>query len=212
MTLRLTFFALASVLLSFFTGCTQTNRDYYYATAEEGLYGDKLYRQLGAHGEAHVRRGEYLADAGAMGPDKGETYEQFHGRVLNTLTLQEYDLQMLKDSIEQKNKQIDYLQEQLSQLQQENTGLRGTIKTQRMRVAEGVRPKQKAPFERYKVQKSDTLQTIANRQYGTHTAWLAIYRFNLERLPNGPNQIMEGQELLLPNFESINALMEGSMS
>jgi LysM repeat protein len=63
-------------------------------------------------------------------------------------------------------------------------------------------------FKVYKVRKGDTLQKIARRELGSYAGWLTLYRFNLDRLPHGPNRIEVGQALIVPNRSTVSAAVK----
>jgi len=52
-------------------------------------------------------------------------------------------------------------------------------------------------FEKYTVQKGDTLQKISQKYFGTTKKWLKIYEANKNTL-KGPDRIYEGQVLNIP--------------
>jgi LysM repeat protein len=53
------------------------------------------------------------------------------------------------------------------------------------------------PFEKYTVQKSDTLQKISKKFYGTTKRWMKIYNANQDVL-KGPDKVYPGQVLKIP--------------
>ena len=57
-------------------------------------------------------------------------------------------------------------------------------------------------FEKYTVQKNDTLQKISNKFYGTTKRWTRIYEANKDTL-SGPNRIYVGQVLNIPVEQSL---------
>ncbi|MBU1727024.1 MAG: LysM peptidoglycan-binding domain-containing protein [Candidatus Omnitrophica bacterium] len=61
-------------------------------------------------------------------------------------------------------------------------------------------------FEKYTVQKNDTLQKISQKYYGTSKKYLKIYEANKDTL-KGPDKIRPGQVLKIP-VTSRNTLME----
>lgn len=195
---RVLFLCLCMCMLS---SCVNKNRKYYMATSKNGLFHNQTASLLGEAGDTYQRRGDYLTQVGSLKPEKQESYAHFHSRLINTLTIQDYDIQMLEESLEKKSEQIEYLQVQLEQLLQENADLHEELEDQDEPLA--AQPQQeRSSFEVYTVQKGDTLQKIAVRKYGTYTGWLAIYRFNLEQLPHGPNRVDVGQKLFLPQSGS----------
>jgi len=54
-----------------------------------------------------------------------------------------------------------------------------------------------ATFEKYTVQKNDTLQKISKKLYGTTKKWVKIYDANKDVL-KGPNKVYPGQVLNIP--------------
>jgi nucleoid-associated protein YgaU len=52
-------------------------------------------------------------------------------------------------------------------------------------------------FEKYTVQKGDTLQKISNKFFGTTKKWLKIYEANRDTLKS-PNKIYPGQDINIP--------------
>jgi len=54
-----------------------------------------------------------------------------------------------------------------------------------------------ASFEKYTVQKGDTLQKISKKFYGTTKGWLKIYNANKDTL-SGPNKVYPRQVLNIP--------------
>lgn len=54
-----------------------------------------------------------------------------------------------------------------------------------------------ASFEKYTVQKGDTLQKISKKFYGTTKRWMKIYDANKDVL-KGPNKVYPGQVLNIP--------------
>lgn len=61
-------------------------------------------------------------------------------------------------------------------------------------------------FERYTVQKGDTLQKISQKFYGTSRKWTKIYEANKEIL-KGPDKIYSGQVIGIP-LESLKEPLE----
>lgn len=59
---------------------------------------------------------------------------------------------------------------------------------------------QTGAFERYTVQKNDTLQKISLKFYGTTKKWLKIYEANKDRL-KGPDKVYPGQVLNIPSTQ-----------
>lgn len=167
-------------------------------------YGDYASYHLGPSGEKYTHRDEAIVDLSHIQPGPGESYDHFLARVVNTLTIQDYDQRMLAEVLDEKMGQIQFLKKQLEDLEKQNADLRLEMNVLHETVATGA-VSSNQPFERYVVKQGDTLQSIANSQYGTHTAWILIFRFNMERLPYGPNRIEIGDELLLPNLEHIAA-------
>ena len=55
-----------------------------------------------------------------------------------------------------------------------------------------------AAYEKYTVQKGDTLQKISQKFYGTTKKWMKIYDANKDVL-KGPNKVYPGQSLNIPS-------------
>ncbi len=130
-------------------------------------------------------------------PHPGETYNEYQVRLVNTLTVLSHSLDTLSEAIREKQESIGHLTKLKIELIAKNIDSRIAFNASETAAAYHKTPSD--TFERYIVHQGDTLQSIAHKVYGTHTAWLAIYRFNRYRLPDGPNIIEKGQTLLLPN-------------
>lgn len=61
----------------------------------------------------------------------------------------------------------------------------------------GGMPEENLVFEKYTVQKNDTLQKISQKFYGTTKKWMTIYDLNKETL-SAPNKVYPGQVLNIP--------------
>ncbi len=59
-------------------------------------------------------------------------------------------------------------------------------------------------FEKYTVQKNDTLQKISQKFYGTAKKWVKIYNAN-KNILKGPDKVYPGQELKIPIEEDKEA-------
>jgi len=151
---------------------------------------------LEEHGEHYQKRGSNFVDAGLFQPEPGETYQHYQFRVTNTILTQERDIKALMQAIEEKTKNLNHLEKQLSELQARHVDMRLALAAleKKNRLQNDM-----TLFSRYIVKEGDTLQKIAHQRYGTHTGWLNIYRFNYQSLPYGPNKIEKGQVLLIPN-------------
>lgn len=62
-----------------------------------------------------------------------------------------------------------------------------------------------ASFEKYTVQKGDTLQKISQKFYGTTKKWSKIYEANKD-IMKGPNKIYPGQVINIPKDSSMQLL------
>jgi len=60
-----------------------------------------------------------------------------------------------------------------------------------------------AAYEKYTVQKGDTLQKISQKFYGTTKKWMKIYDANKDVL-KGPNKVYPGQSLNIPSGTKVN--------
>lgn len=70
------------------------------------------------------------------------------------------------------------------------------IEKEEMGIEEAL-PTAGVTFEKYTVQKNDTLQKISQRFYGTARNWMKIYQANKDIL-KGPNSIYPGQVINIP--------------
>jgi LysM repeat protein len=178
------------------TSCSQVTTPFY----NDPLYSyqPKENSNLDKGAEAYTHRGDYSEDSSKFSFREDETYEQYSTRLVNTLSVQEYEKEKLFEAVEAKTDSIKSLKKQVTALQARHVGLRLLL----MRVAtsatlfnEGFEPL----FTRYVIQKNDTLQKISYEHYGSYTGWLAIYRFNRETLKGGPNRIMPGLVIYIPS-------------
>ncbi|MFH1199215.1 MAG: LysM peptidoglycan-binding domain-containing protein [Candidatus Omnitrophota bacterium] len=62
-------------------------------------------------------------------------------------------------------------------------------------------------FERYTVQKGDTLQKISQKQFGTTKKWYKIYEANKDTM-KGPNKVYPGQTIKIPMDGKSEKLIE----
>lgn len=62
-------------------------------------------------------------------------------------------------------------------------------------------------FEKYTVQKNDTLQKISKKFYGTTKKWTKIYDANKETM-KGPNKIYPGQVINIPSSPELKGVEE----
>ncbi len=190
---------LACALFSLFFSCGST-----YVTP---FKNDEVFTQkeldrnlLGEHGEEFEKRGDYLSKASGLQPEDGETYKVFENRFINTLVVQEYDLGSYKDLISAQKNNIQSLQSQLDQLEDQNLDLR--VQYQAMLGKEEKKEYERTAFQPYRIQKGDTLQSVAKKFFGTHTAWFALYQFNQFYIQN-PNRIEEGDLVWIPSFTGL---------
>lgn len=169
-------------------------------------------RLLDDCGERYLRRDDYSEDISQFRPKPDEPYEAYFTRVMNTLTIQEYNIESLEQAIEEKEKSVSQLNSQLTTMLQSENEMRlslSSFETEQVEtpLAAGGRPQRKrqkksthtGPFSIYVVQQDDTLQKISHQAYGTHTGWIAIYRFNMNKMLYGPNRIEVGTTLYIPN-------------
>ncbi len=172
----------------------------------------QMLDSLGADGEKYIRRDDLTTDVSRFPPKTGETYDHYRERVFNTLVAQELEIQDLLDTIEQKTDSIEELQSQLDPMKHHGAEMRLALSQNERgeEIAEGSNTFSRPLFQRYVVQKGDSLQRISHEQYGTYTGWLALYRFNHSRLPFGPNRIEEGTTLLIPDIEALRGAPSGS--
>lgn len=151
---------------------------------------------LGEHGTPYQHRRNQLIDDSCFAPYTDEGYDQYFDRMMRTMMAQQQEIARLERSIASKRDSIGNLDVQLAELETQHADLRVALANweaeESERVATG------ALFSRYIVQPGDTLQKIAYDRYNTHQGWLNIFRFNIHKLPNGPNQIEKGQALLIP--------------
>ena len=190
-------FALAACI--FFTSCAS------YTTP---IYNDPFFNApktelqvLKEGGEPYTQRGENLADKHNFSPRADENFEEYTARIVNTLAIQEYQLEQIGRAIDKKLTSIERLDTQVPTLQAKHVELR--LDLMRVTSSEALMDSQgKLLFKKHVVKDGETLQKISMLTYGTYTGWLCIYRFNLEQLPNGPNRIYPGQILYLPMVTS----------
>lgn len=153
--------------------------------------------KLGKDPDKYIQRNDDVpVSIGNYQPQKNESYIDYKNRIFNTLTLQEYENNKLQQAILKKELNIRDLEQQLEGIQKKHLELRI--------LASNLDPEQNedliasSMFKSYRIAEGDTLQKIAFNQIGTHTAWVAIYRFNVEKLPNGPNRLTVGDWLIIP--------------
>lgn len=161
---------------------------------------------LDDHGERYTRRDDYSEDISQFRPKKSEPYESYFARVMNTLSIQEYNTTSLQEAIKSKKEAIEELDSQLQTMLESEVHMRLALSMYENGEENPKKNKSQKnhasspPFSVYVIQKDDTLQKIAKQAFGTHTGWLAIYRFNLKKMPYGPNQLEEGDKLFIPNI------------
>lgn len=187
---------LACALFSIFLSCGKT-----YTTPIRGgsLYTEKPLKTgyLKDQGEGFEQRGDYFSRMKGLQPQKGESFQDFEDRLINTLVVQEYDLDSYQTLIKEEEESIVNLTSQLEQLEEQGLDLR--IQYQAMKNESAEKKFERLAFHPYKVQKGDTLQKISQQVFGTHTAWLALYQFNQFYVKN-PNLIEVGELIWLPAF------------
>ena len=157
--------------------------------------------KLQEHGSSYQRKGQDLEDISTFSPFKDETYEDYEARVVNTIQVQEYDIKELNRSIATIKNNIIHLDGQFASLQQQHSDLRLALSNPE-KIEQDLQEPNRPIFQMYVVQPGDSLQKIAFQHYGTHKAWMAIYRFNLKALSFGPNSIEKGQRLMIPRISS----------
>jgi nucleoid-associated protein YgaU len=172
------------------------------------IYNDPFFKTpttelkvLQEGGEPYTQRGENLADKNSFSPRADEKFDEYTDRIVNTLAIQEYQIEQIVREIDKKTTSIERLGIQVPTLQAKHVDLRLDL----MRVTSSdalMDSKGKLLFKKHVVNHGETLQKISMLTYGTYTGWLCIYRFNLEQLPNGPNRIYPGQILYLPMVTS----------
>lgn len=163
-------------------------------------------------GERYTRRMDYSDDISLFSPKEGESYEAYYARMMNTLTLQQYNIEGLEKALEEKGVSLKNLQAQVSTINEQEALMRLTLASYEASdgTTIGKNKKKKRhspsarPFEKYVVQKGDTLQRISQNAYGTYTGWLAIYRFNLKKMRFGPNRLETGTVLYIPNVDLVD--------
>ncbi|MDF2549708.1 MAG: hypothetical protein K0S07_775 [Chlamydiales bacterium] len=139
-----------------------------------------------------------LSEQGAFKPRSEEPFDAYLARVKNTLVIQEYEKNNYEKAIKERKHSLNQLTGQRQELEKEQDDLRQFVSiketsgTAKEEVDEGI--------ALYIVKEKDTLQKIALDKYGTHTAWLALYRLNIDRLKLGPNVLEVGDVLMLPSF------------
>ncbi|MBB65357.1 MAG: hypothetical protein CMO81_09870 [Waddliaceae bacterium] len=175
------------------------------STTYTSVHGEKIHQEepldlalLKEHGDVYTQRDPRLIDVSDYKPFPNETYEQYQARIHNTLTLQDYQLDSLLHSTKEKTASLANLGEQFAQLEAQNVDLRLLVANKHYEE-ETQNTLTRSGFTTHEVLKGDTLQKISKNYYGTHTAWIAIYRFNMKELPRGPNRVEIGQKLLIPS-------------
>jgi hypothetical protein len=194
-------------LLSFL--CAACTGPYTTITPRDPIFTDKRQNldPLEEDGEKYTRRGDLTTDTSRFPPTPNETYDSYRDRIFTTLLAQELEIERLKTGIEDKTGSILNLSAQLEPMQEQQGEMR--LALSQPQNSEGFATNKGASkhrlFQRYLVQKGDTLQKISHEHYGTYTGWIALYRFNHQRLPFGPNRIDEGTTLLVPNISALAA-------
>ena len=147
----------------------------------------------------YVQRKITYVDKNLLSPKPDETYQAFYARIMRTLEGEEWIKSDLINKLEQHEELLKELKQQHLLMQIQNIELRLNISRDTL---QNNAPITLTLFKPYPVQVGDTLQSIAYHNYGTHTAWLAIYRFNKIMLPKGPNLLIPGIRLLLPRINN----------
>ena len=163
-------------------------------------YDNQILRQTGA---PYVQRESEISNKGNFSLKANESYDNFKKRLYNTLVMQEKNKQSLANTIIQQEEQLQKNQQQLSEIQKESLDLRLTIARLKSGGSEVTDSFSKL-FSIYTIKNGDTLQKIAFQKYGDYDAWLTVYRFNLDVLKKGPNKILPGTTLLLPNLDQFS--------
>ncbi|MBN4067178.1 hypothetical protein JYU14_03745 [Simkania negevensis] len=200
---QLAAFSLLALLL--LTSCGQQ-----YTTP---LYNDPLFRQpeldpspLAEDGEVWTQRDWVFASDGKFQPRPNENFDEYLGRLLNTFVMQDLDLQSLKEMSLQKEVQTEELEKQLKILHDESLAMRLRLAQYMVEESGGI--PLHSTFRRYEIERGDTLRDVAFREYNNYEAWLALYRFNFEFLPGGPNRIKPGDVIVLPSMKKkLNLLL-----
>ena len=157
---------------------------------------------LGRSAEPYQYRGDNFSSSGSYEPQKGESFDAFHQRVLNTLTLQTQKVEEMQRIIQERQQSTEYLRTQQSNLEEQDSQMR-LLLAQREFAAEAKEGKEAVLFGRYEVVAGDTLQKISFAKYGTYTGWIGLYRFNLETFSQGPNELEVGTILLVPKINGL---------
>lgn len=156
-------------------------------------------KKLGAAAHPYPqRKGALKTKDDGYQPKPNENYYEFCNRISNTFVLQEHEQKELLAAIEKKKEAISQLDNQIGLLKSKYISLR--VQYADLTLEEKSNISALSLFQRYQIRPGDTLQKIAYNNYKTHRAWLGIYRFNLERFPNGPNRLKPGEWIVIPNI------------
>lgn len=195
-------YQLKCIFLLFFLSLTSCEQ---YRTP---LPNDPFYRKhsvkikkLKETGNKYSQRSDYYQDSSSYQPAENENYDEYRARVMNTLIIQQHDQKALDKSIESKTKSLDFLEEQALGIQSQHIALR--LRLARLTGQMNESSDEDMLFSRYTIMEGDTLQKLAYQTYGFYNGWLAIYRFNIDQLPYGPDRIRIGQEILIPRVKNI---------
>lgn len=140
-----------------------------------------------------------LAQVGKYPLEKGEGFYQYEERLGHTFLLQKSEQEQLERENREKEEELELLKGELATARARQLQLYLQLISQK-RAGEQREPLM-GIFSLYQVEEGDTLQKIALHHYGTHTAWLLVYRFNRDRLKHGPNYVQAGEKLLLPDIQ-----------
>jgi hypothetical protein len=155
---------------------------------------------LGKSGHSHTQKAitfRPISDT-VYEPREDETYAQFKVRLHNNYQLQNYEQKELLKAISKTKLSIEDLKGQIGLLKDKYVNLRMeyadlTLEDRKDNVTFTL-------FQRYQIKPGDTLQNISKQTYRTYSGWLGIYRFNIDRLPNGPNRLHPGTWIVVPNI------------
>lgn len=150
---------------------------------------------------SYTQRGDYFVDQTLYQPAPEEKYDDYRARIINTLLVQEHQVNSLKKSIRDKKESIAYLNKQLNNLRAQHVDLR--LKLAKQKGEMGDSQEEDSLFAKHVIAKGDTLQKIAFQTYGLYNAWLGIYRFNTDQLTFGPDRLEAGTEILIPRAKNL---------
>lgn len=182
-------------------------REYTTPIPADPLYKShpKNIEKLGEPAENYVKRDSIdLESTGNYAPKENESFSDYKLRLFNTLVLQQQDNQQQQHAIVQKEAVLADLREQLQLLQKRHLDLRLALAAQtpeqnKHAIADAL-------FMRYTIESGDTLQKIAYDKLDSNKAWIGIYRFNVEKLSNGPNRIRSNDWIIIPKINVENSI------